>query len=73
MYKCKITPETTPKEEKEQGGEKMESGGYPDGGSKNLSRYFLLQTQNFWDQSGERCADTHTRTHTHYIKSELLH
>lgn len=80
MYKCKITPETTPKEEKEQGGkkrvggkQKMESGGHPGGRSKNLSRYFLLQTQNFWDRSGERRADTHTHTHTlHQIRVTTL-
>lgn len=33
--------------------------GYLGGCSKNLSRYFLLQTQHFWDFTGEGHADTH--------------
>lgn len=72
---CKITLETTLKEEmrwRERVGGKWEmERGYPGGCSRNLSRYFLLQTQTLRNCTVQTSRYTHTHTYnpTFYVKN----
>lgn len=71
---CKITLETTLKEEmrwRERVGGKWEmERGYPGGCSRNLSRYFLLQTQTLRNCTVQ--TSRHTHTHIHIIQRFML-
>lgn len=71
MYKCKITPETTPKEEKEQGGKKKGGRKAKDGEwgvprrrfQKPVKVFPSANTKLLGPKGRERRADTHSHTY----------